>query len=147
VRSASDVRTDDPRRERGTGRAESGVAGPENSGVCCRYNERVHPWAGKPAGLRRVSGHGTPCATTGPGRYDSDRSAYSVCVNRVEVYQESQEQAAGMLAMQWHRSSQETVPMEACQGGGRQTRLEGLCSSRKRQRQQTGCDVDTHIGS
>jgi hypothetical protein len=41
-----------------------------------------------------------------------------------------------MLAMRWHQSSQERVPTEACQGGGKQTRLEeGLCNWRERQRQ------------
>jgi hypothetical protein len=42
----------------------------------------------------------------------------------VEAYQEPQEQAAGMLAMRWHWSSQETVLTKDCQEHGRQTQLE-----------------------
>jgi hypothetical protein len=72
-----------------------------------------------PAGLRRVSGRGTPCATTGPRRGASERRAYSVGVNAVTAYRKSYEQAAGMLAKRWHRSSQERVTTEACQGGGK----------------------------
>jgi hypothetical protein len=101
-----------------------------------------------PVGLRRVSGCGTPCATTGPGRGASERSAYSVNVNVVKAYQEQQEQVAGMLSVWLHLSSQERVPTETCQRGAQQMRLEeGLCSRRKRQCQQTGGDVDTHISS
>jgi hypothetical protein len=102
-------------------------------GVRRRYNGLVHPGAGYPAGLRRVSGLRTPCATTRPGRGASERSAYSVDVSAVEACRQPQEQATGMLAMRCHRSSQERVPTETCQGGGRQRRLEeGLCSRMKR---------------
>jgi hypothetical protein len=44
------------------------------------------------------------------------RSACSVGVNAVEAYRQPQEQAAGILAMRWRRSSQERVTTEACQG-------------------------------
>jgi hypothetical protein len=69
----------------------------ENLGVCRRYNGRVHPGARYPAGLRHVSGRGTPRATTGPGRGASERSAYSVDGNAVETYRDSQEWAPGVL--------------------------------------------------
>jgi hypothetical protein len=36
--------------------------------------------------LQRISGHGMPCAVTGPGRGASERSAYSVGVNAVKAY-------------------------------------------------------------
>jgi hypothetical protein len=53
-----------------------------------RYNGRVHPGAGYPAGVPRDSGRGTPRAMTGPGWAASERSAYSVGVNAVEAYRE-----------------------------------------------------------
>jgi hypothetical protein len=66
VRPASWFGSDDPHRERGAGRADSGAAGPEDLGVRRRYNGRVHPGAGYPAGVPRDSGRGTPGATTRP---------------------------------------------------------------------------------
>jgi hypothetical protein len=45
-----------------------------------------------------------------PGCGVSERSAYSVGVNAVEAYREPQEQAAGVLAMQWHQPTQEREP-------------------------------------
>jgi hypothetical protein len=45
-----------------------------------------------------------------PGCGVSERSAYSVGVNAVEAYREPQEQAAGVMAMQWHWSTQEREP-------------------------------------
>jgi hypothetical protein len=107
VRPASGFGMDDPHRQRGAGRAESGAAGPEGMGVRCRYNGRVHPRAGYSGGLRRVSERGTPCTTTGPGRVSSERSAYSVGFKAVEAYREPQKQAVGVLAIRWHRSSLE----------------------------------------
>jgi hypothetical protein len=115
VRPASGVGTDDSHRERDTGTADSGAAGPEDLSVRRRYNGRVLPGAGYPAGLRPVSERETPCATTGPERGASERSTYSVGVNAVEAHQEPQEQATVMLAVRWHRSSLARVLTEDCQ--------------------------------
>jgi hypothetical protein len=65
VRLASWFGTDDPRRERGAERADSGTAHSEYLGVNRQCKGRVHPGAGYPAGLPRDSGHGMPWATTG----------------------------------------------------------------------------------
>jgi hypothetical protein len=141
VHPASGFGMGDSRHKTGAGIADSEAVGPEDLGFRHRYNGRVHPGTGYPAGLRRVCGRGTPCATTGPGRGASDRRAYSVGVNAVEAYRELQEQAAGMLAVLWHRS----VLMENCHECGRQTRLEErLCNWRARQRQSDG-RVDTAV--
>jgi hypothetical protein len=65
VRFVSWFGTDDPRRERGAERAVSGAARSEYLDSCRRYNGRVHPGAGYPAGLPHDSGRGAPWATTG----------------------------------------------------------------------------------
>jgi hypothetical protein len=49
--------------------------------------------------LRHVSGLGEPCTTTGPREGASEISAYSVNVDAVATYRESQERAPGVLAM------------------------------------------------
>jgi hypothetical protein len=54
VRPASWVGTDDPRRERGAGRANCGAAGPKDLGVRRLDKGRVRPGAGYPADLRHV---------------------------------------------------------------------------------------------
>jgi hypothetical protein len=67
VRPANGFGTEDHRRERGANRVGSRVAGPEDLGARRRYNGRVHPGAGHPAGVPRDSGRGTPCAAAWPG--------------------------------------------------------------------------------
>jgi hypothetical protein len=64
VRLASWFGTDNPRRERGAEKADSGTARSEYLGVRRRYKGRIHPGAGYPAGLPRDSGRGMPWATT-----------------------------------------------------------------------------------
>jgi hypothetical protein len=54
VRSVSGVRRDDPGRERGAGRADSGAKPSEDLGVRRQYHRRVYPGAVYPTGLLHV---------------------------------------------------------------------------------------------